>query len=128
MTIRDPERFLAGLWDWGVFTGCFGKTRISPTDVDGLVEHNRHFLFLEAKPSKGSLTQGQGITLRNLSRQPNTTCVVFFGDPKEKTIERIIRMDNGVVSTVKDPPPSLETLKMLVTGWFAQADSDGWHS
>ncbi len=41
MTIRSKEVFLQGLWDWAVLDGCFGNTRIRPTDVDGLIERHR---------------------------------------------------------------------------------------
>ena len=49
MTINDPVKFCAGLWDWGILNGCFGDTLIKPTDIDGFVERNGKFLFFETK-------------------------------------------------------------------------------
>lgn len=120
MTIRNPKAFINGIWDWAVLDGCFGTTRISPTDVDGLVERNGCFLFLEAKPNGGKLPQGQGITLLQLSRQPRTVGLVFYGDPQVQTISRITRFYNGTV--LEQTNPSLEMLRKLVAKWYAWAN------
>jgi hypothetical protein len=119
-TIRNREAFLGGLWDWAVLDGCFGGTRIRPTDVDGLIERHGCFLFLEAKPPGGTLSQGQQITLRALSRQPRTCVLVIYGDPAEQTVVRITRMWQGRIEEQADP--SLETFRRLVVRWFDWAD------
>lgn len=51
----------------------------TPTDIDGLVEIDRNFLFLEEKGNSGSwdLSSGQGLALSRLSQIPNIL-VVFF--------------------------------------------------
>lgn len=116
MTINSMEAFIAGLWDWSCLDGCFGQTRIRPTDVDGLIECNRHFLFLEAKPPNGHLTQGQHIALTNLSRQPNTTCIVIYGDPTTTNINRIVMIINGTETFIEEP--SLTTLRAIVASWY----------
>ena len=120
MTIRNKDAFMRGLWDWKVLDGCFGDTNIHPMDVDGMVERRRHFLALEAKPPGGTLTRGQEITFMQLSRQPRTNCVVFYGDPLEETVERITVMTNGIQREEVDP--SLETLRTFVSLWYAWAD------
>lgn len=120
MTIRDMDAFVGGLWDWNCLSGCFGGGRISPTDVDGLVERNRHFLFLEAKPPGGELPTGQRITLTNLSRQPNTTCIVINGDPKTENVTGITRIENGVPTAIGDPSRAM--LRTIVSAWYARAD------
>lgn len=109
-----------GLWDWAVLDGCFGTTRIAPTDVDGLIERNGCFLFLEAKPDGGNLAQGQSITLLQLSRQPRTVVLVFYGDPRAKTISRISKFWDGQVA--EQPGASIETLRRLVSNWYKWAD------
>jgi hypothetical protein len=38
MTINKLDAYVAGLWDWVCLDGCFGDTKIRPTDIDGLVE------------------------------------------------------------------------------------------
>ena len=120
MTIRDKDAFMRGLWDWKVLDGCFGDTHIRPMDVDGLIERRRHFLFLEAKPAGGTLTKGQEITLTELSLQPRTCCVVFYGDPQEETVERITVFTRGEARDQADA--SLDGLRTFVSLWYAWAD------
>ena len=90
-----------------------------PTDIDGMVEKNGHFLFLEGKSWRASLTGGQEIALRALSRQPKTTVIVFYGEALTKNFRRITRADNGVFEPVEEP--SVETLQRLVSEWYAEA-------
>ena len=123
MSINSKERFLAGLWDWAIFDGCFGQTKIHPTDVDGLVERNGCFLFLEAKPSGGELKTGQRITIESLSWQPRTWVIVFYGDPAALAVTRITLYRRG--QPEDQPDPSLEALRKLVGCWYAGADRYG---
>ena len=66
MTIQSEERFMASLWDWGILKGCFGDSKIEPTDMDGLVERKGHFLVLEAKQPGVKIKQGQWWTFNAL--------------------------------------------------------------
>jgi hypothetical protein len=68
--------YLAALPEWEDIIACFPRN-IRPTDIDGMVEINGNFLFLEEKSAKKSLDAGQRIALKELSRNPNTTVLVF---------------------------------------------------
>ena len=59
MTINNPHLYIAGVWDWAILDGCFGQTRIRPTDVDGLVERNGKCLFIETKAPGVAIPYGQ---------------------------------------------------------------------
>ena len=120
MTIRSEEAFLKGLWDWAILDGCFGQTRIKPTDVDGLIERHGCFLFLEAKADGKEVSQGQNITFRQLSRQPRTFVIAFNGNREERTISRIVLYRNG--QEIEQENPGVETLRSLVARWYAWAD------
>lgn len=61
---------------WDEWIECFPRG-IRPADIDGMVEINGRFLFMEEKGLGATLTSGQGYALRRLARQPNTTVVVF---------------------------------------------------
>lgn len=50
---------------------------IRPMDVDGMVEINGHFLFLEEKQAGKGVEVGQGAALRMLARLPQVTVVIF---------------------------------------------------
>ena len=74
--IRDPQGFMKGRWNYdalGVSRAFPGK--ISPTDIDAMVEINQHHLFLEHKeyhPDRGepsALPLGQRIALERLARK-----------------------------------------------------------
>jgi hypothetical protein len=53
----------------------------APTDVDSLLEHRGHFLYVENK-RPGQLTpNGQTRTFDRLVRQPNTSLLVAVGNP-----------------------------------------------
>lgn len=60
--------------DWGCYDGCFPRG-IRPTDVDGALEINGRFLFLEAKPSH-SVTAGQMTMFRRLAALPDATVII----------------------------------------------------
>jgi hypothetical protein len=67
--------------DWGILDGCFPRG-IRPSDIDGCVEINGHFLMLEWKPRNGFLTRGQLLMFQGITA--GTTrgqVVVIYGDP-----------------------------------------------
>lgn len=63
--------------DWSdLIDECFPR-RIRPTDIDGMVEINGHFLFLEEKRCGVGPDEGQRRALRKLSRRKGITTVFF---------------------------------------------------
>lgn len=61
---------------WDELCECFPR-RILPTDVDGMVEIDGHFLFMEEKRCGVGPDEGQRIALKRLSRMPATTVLLF---------------------------------------------------
>jgi hypothetical protein len=61
-------------WDWVVKSFRGG---VYPTDIDGMVEINGHFLFIEQKKAGAPLPAGQTMALRRLAEQPNTTVLLL---------------------------------------------------
>lgn len=69
--------------DWGILDGCFPRG-IRPSDVDGIVEINGHFLMLEWKPLNGFLTRGQLLMFQNITAgSPKGQVLVIYGDKSE---------------------------------------------
>lgn len=66
---RCPENgcYIDQLPSWDYFDGCFPRS-IIPTDIDGMVEINGNFLFLEEKRAGACPPQGQLTALRRLSK------------------------------------------------------------
>lgn len=86
MTIHDRDKYRDAAWDWGILDGCFGKGKIRPSDIDGVVERNGHFLFIEAKPPSKELSTGQSILFERLAAKPDITVLILWGE-KEKPEE-----------------------------------------
>ena len=58
---------------------CF-EGKVTPSDIDMVVERRGHFLFVEVKPVGIEPEKGQGLMLRALSRHPKTEVwVVYLG-------------------------------------------------
>lgn len=118
MTIQDPVKFCAGLWDWAILDGCFGETRIRPTDVDGFIERHEKFLLLETKAPGASIPEGQMRTFDALVKLKVFTVMVIWGtngSPEEiQVITRWARHDKKRCD--------ISELRKLVSKWFEYAD------
>ena len=90
MTIENWDQYKANLWDWAILDGCFGATRIKPTDIDGFVERGGRFLVLETKASTAEVGQGQEITFQELVKTGKFTVFVVWGAPGKPERMRII--------------------------------------
>ncbi|MGB9804995.1 hypothetical protein, partial [Desulfofundulus sp.] len=115
LTIRRPDLYLESAWDWGILKGCFGGSRIEPTDIDGLVERNGRFLVLEAKKPGVRIKQGQMLTFNALRNTGLFTIIVVWGE-NNVPYEMLVMY----------PPPiqprrnraTLEDLRRVVKWWY----------
>lgn len=64
--------------DYANLSEVLPNKKLIPSDIDGVIEINDHFLFLECKFPDASIKEGSGqdIMLRNLSKRDRITCVV----------------------------------------------------
>ncbi len=120
MTINDPVKFCAGLWDWAILDGCFGETKIKPTDVDGLVERHGKFLVFETKSPGVSIPFGQTITFKSMVSTGVFTIIVVWGETN-KPIKALLYTRHG--ETVYDPC-DIDRFRNIVSQWFKYANSD----
>lgn len=122
MTIQNPENYCANLWDWGCLRGCFGKTRIEPTDIDGFVERNNRFLAIETKAPSVPIKTGQRITYENLIKTGFFTVMFVWGKPQRpEKIEIWFRDGRQELFEKAD----LRLFRYLVKKWFEWADRQG---
>jgi len=118
MTIRSMEAFVASIWDWAILDGCFGNTRIRPTDIDGLVERNGLFLLLEGKGPNVPVPLAQRILFERLRQTGLFTIVVVWGEPNSPAAMQVMtRRGQG-----KRKPASMADLRRIVKRWFRYAD------
>ncbi len=61
--------------------GCFGETKVSPGDIDGVAYQNGVCLFLEKKFPNGALQKPQVSMINSLVRQGNSVIAVWCRKP-----------------------------------------------
>jgi hypothetical protein len=110
--IRDTKGYESGSIDFTTFNGCF-KKNVGMSDIDGVTERKGHFLFLEKKYPGAKVPEGQTILLESLSRYPQNTVVVFWGDEsKPERVELWIRSRHIPV----------DSLNALLSCWYECVD------
>jgi hypothetical protein len=124
MTIRDVEKFLAGIWDWGFLDQCFEGTKIRVTDIDGFVERNGKFLVLETKQKGVAIPNGQRIMFENMQKTGLFTSVILWG--QKNAVEDM----QVYYSTQKTPKKaaSNEDFQRLVNWWFNHVNNTRVHT
>jgi len=124
-TIRNPEAFenskpagFDGVFDWNWTKGCFGNTKISPMDFDGVVERNCHYLVFETKKLGIDIPDGQKMTLERLREGKSFTVMKIWGKEKPETVEVVF--PDGKIRKYK----GIEKATAIVKKWFKAADND----
>jgi len=120
-TLRHPDAPDMARWDWEWLEDCFGQTRISLSDVDGVlyaVERNGVILWIEIKRPSQPVPTGQRLLLQAFSRKERCSALILWGhkdDPREA--QWII---NG-----KDRerlPTNRQEVHEWIAHWFRDAD------
>jgi len=120
VTIQNEELFMGSLWDWGILNGCFGNTKIKPTDVDGLVERNGHFLVLEAKRPGVKIKAGQWWTINALRNTGLFTTIIIWGERNQPEQMQVIY---PIPYAPKQPEKAgITELRDIVSRWFQYAE------
>lgn len=119
MTIQNAVAYVAGVWDWAILRGCFGETRIEPTDVDGFVERNGRFLYLEAKQPGVSIPHGQRLTIQALQKTGLFTVMVIWGPTNQPQHIQVFSPTGTSPIMTCDLP----LFRRAVNTWFRQVDA-----
>src|SRR5574337_1098276 len=118
MAIRSRVAVANAVRDWEtVLGGCFGKTRILPSDGDGIVERKGHFLILESKYDPSRLSRGHRLMLERLARKDGFTVLYIYG-PYDHPHRLIWENRAGYV----DAPGGVELLREWVSHWYRGAN------
>lgn len=118
MTINDPVAYAASQWDWSIFDGCFGETKIKPTDIDGMVERNGKFLVIETKLPNVDIPQGQLITFRSLVNLGVFSILIIWGHPGKPIKAQLLNTKTNLVFQ----NVTLEKLRDIMRQWYAHAN------
>jgi hypothetical protein len=121
MTINNPDQYMAGVWDWAILDGCFGETRIKPTDIDGCVERNGNLLILETKQPGAQIPKGQEITFQAFVRRAGAVVMVIWGEQNKPEQLKVFsrKYPNGKVIDADG-----EKFRRLVKIWYEHADQN----
>ena len=112
--IKDEQAFLKGIWDWEILDGCFGATKIKPTDIDGFVERRGNFLILEAKGIGKDIPRGQERTFERLRETGLFTIVIVWGDKNRPCRLLVLTEHDEYLYDQAD----LQTFRNVVKWWF----------
>ena len=104
-------------FDFAILAGCFGDTKISPTDIDLLVERKNKFLVIEFKSDGAKVPNGQRWSLEALSRIGGFTVLIVWGHPPSEITAY------EVVGRVGKESHSSDDLRSFVSRWFEYADA-----
>lgn len=128
--IRDMETHLKNTWEWDAwgFTENWGNCTMS--DIDGFVpflaERKGQFLIVEMKHWDGTGIQpeikansGQGIALWELSKQPNFTIMIGYGDTSTRTVHAHEVWVNGAKFI------GFKKFQYTLDLWYKQASKGG---
>lgn len=118
MSIHNPQKYLQGVWDWGILRGCFGESRIEPTDLDGMVERNGRFLVLEAKSPGASIPLGQKLTFEAMQKNGAFTVLIVWGETNAP--QSILRVSPHASKYF--PSANMQLLREIVSRWYAWAE------
>jgi hypothetical protein len=119
---RNKGCYYEQLPDWDDLIECFPR-KIRPTDIDGMVEINGHFLFLEEKGPGCTPDDGQRIALRRLSQYPDVTTVLFRPSIRQPGDLECLVYGQGEPRGFQ--PRSRDSFKNWLRGWAAHADHTG---
>lgn len=122
-TIYNPQKFFEsppaqfdGTFDWSWTKGCFGDTKITPMDLDGIVERKGKFLVFETKNIGIEIPTGQLITLQQLVRTRLFTVMIIWGKKSPEKIK--VLFHNGSTREYH----GIDEARNIVTKWFKWAN------
>lgn len=125
MTINHPERFgrakpagFDGVFEWDFLLPAFAGTKITPMDIDCIIERNGQFLVFETKDNGAPIPRGQVITLETLAMTGLFTIVVLHAKTERDVNGWDIwrRGRNGLVK--KHREGDAEALMRFTRSWF----------
>ena len=102
---------------------------MSVMDVDGVLEHRGHFLWLEYKGPDGLLSVGESLTLEALARCPGHTVLVIRA--KRPTMSALMNGTAGTAGSIEELGTGVVThtgdveslLRGLINDWLGGRNS-----
>jgi hypothetical protein len=128
VTIRHPSAFsrarpagFDGVFDWDFLVPAFRGTRITPMDIDAIIERNGQFLIIETKSPGKTVPVGQQITFRALMAL-GCFHIFFVIGKTDDEIEGLAEWHPGRIDPPEPLPADAARVVRRVAAWFAWAD------
>lgn len=126
-TIKHPDTFrraapagFDGVFDWSWTQGCFGAGKITPMDLDGVIERKGQFLIFETKDVGVQIPQGQLYTLQALHRLGFFTIMIIHGKMRPEVAHCWYPACSAKITL-----QGLEAARKFVSRWYEWADKKG---
>jgi len=109
-----------GIFNWGWTQGCFGETKITPMDFDGVVERHKHYLIFETKNEDVKISKGQNLCLSNLRKAESFTIIKIWG--KENPVKMIIDFHDEKYKSIE--LYNINQMRDYISRWYKWADKN----
>ena len=124
--IRNEDHFKEGFWEWSPYNDCFKSADGQPTgirisDIDGHVERNGHFLWIETS-QKSLISIGQRRSIKHRILRGDTV-VIIQGKPNQPT-RMIVHKPHDAKGTEYEG--NERRLWRFFRGWMLWAEANGW--
>lgn len=110
--------------DYTSIKGCL-PYGVTPSDIDGVVEHNGHFLWIETKWERKALSGGQHRMLVELSRVPKMIVCVVSTHKTPTGVQNLYKFDCEAIRMVT--PGGLTDWYDIDTDDFKAFLKEWWH-
>lgn len=85
-------------------------------DIDGMVERNGYFLWVETKRPNTPLSKGQSIMFEALAKKPDFTVIVIWGEVNKPEKLQYVGENTTHIA-------DLDTVKKHFTDWYKRVDA-----
>jgi hypothetical protein len=121
----------AQVWRWADFyRGAFVRDKVYPSDVDGFLELNRSYLYIEAKHWVNDgrpfpdVRTGQYYSLKRIAQKPDSTALYLIGDANDCSPWYMENLKSGGVCDLRgiaDPVRRRGYLREFFEKWAIKA-------
>jgi len=122
---EHPSAGFDGIFDWDWITEEIKKvspsSKITPTDIDCVVERNGHYLIIETKNPGIIIPRGQEILLNNLIHAKDFTVIRLWGKAETEEFNKVFGKVGGNWGQ-KINLYGLEVARMSICEWFRWAN------
>lgn len=115
--IRDYDKFMSTQWDWTPYNTAFSNPAVRISDIDGHIERNSQFLYIETKLPGNKPTLAQELSIRSQVAKGNTV-MLLEGNPNKPERLTLYRRD-GTQKVYNDVTNELVT--DILSQWWKWA-------